>query len=165
MRRVVTVVVAVCLVAAGACSDDIDQGTGSADPARLRLPQQIAGLRVVREDIESSLKGIDRPYVDTVAVFSLREDELLRASLQVSRFNAAASPEDPKFTDSIVATIGGSSPERFRVSDKDVFATSASDQVVFTWFDGDGMFVLAVQQEFEFPRTLLRRVLNSELKA
>jgi len=165
VRRVVTVVVAACLVAAGACSDDIDQGAGNADPARLRLPQQIAGLQVVREDIKSNLKGIDRPYVDTVAVFSLREDELLRASLQVSRFNAAARPEDRKFTDSIAATIGGASPEKFRVSDKDVFTTAASDQVVFTWFGGDGMFVLAVQQDFEFPRTLLRRVLNSELKA
>lgn len=159
------VVVAACLFASGACSDGIEQESDGTDPARLRLPQQIAGLRVVREDIKAKLKGIDRPYVDTVAVFSLREDELLRASLQVNRFNAAADPKDRKFTDSIVATIGGSAPEKFRVSDKDVFATSASDQVVFTWFDDDGMFVLAVQQDFEFPRTLLRRVLTSELTA
>ncbi|MEX2537789.1 MAG: hypothetical protein WD646_03960 [Actinomycetota bacterium] len=164
MRKVAGLAVAACLLVAGACSNDVEQAS-TVDRARLRLPQQIAGLRVVREDIKSKLEGIDRPYVDTVAVFSLRDEELLRASLQVNRFNGAANPEDRKFTDSIVSTIGGSSPQKFRVSDKDVFATAASDQVVFTWFHSDGMFVLAIQRDFEFPRTLLRRVLKSELSA
>jgi hypothetical protein len=165
VSRAVPLVVAACLFVAGACGNGSVEDSGTADQARLRIPQQIAGLRVVPEDIGGKLKGIDKPYVDTVAVFSLREDELLRASLQVSRFNAAARPEDRKFTGSIVSTIGGTEPEKFRVADEDVYTTAASDQVVFTWFKDDGMFVLAVQKDFEFPRTLLRRLLKSELAA
>jgi hypothetical protein len=156
---------AIIVLAATGCGGESEDAGAATDPARLSLPEQIVGLRVVPEDVKSELKGIERPFVDTVAVFSLREDDLLRASLQVSRFNSAARPEDPEFTRSIAGTIGGSSPLEFRVGGKDVFATAASDQVVFTWFEGEGMFVLAVQQDFEFPRSLLRRLLDSEVKA
>jgi hypothetical protein len=44
-----------------------------------------------------------------------------------------------------------------------VFATTAAEQTVFVWFDEEGMFVLSVQKDFKFPRTLLRRMIDLEL--
>ncbi len=155
---------AACILVAIGCGSGSPSGA-AVDPARIRLPDQIAGLRVVPESVKGELKGIDKPFVDTVAVFSLREDELLRASLQVSRFNAAAEPDDPEFTRSIAASIGGSAPREYRVGSEDVFATAASDQIIFTWFRDNGMFVLAVQKDFKFPRTLLRRLLATGVTA
>ena len=164
MKSLLAVVGAACLLAAGACgSGGVDDANAAADPARLSLPQQVLGLVVTPEDIQGQLEEIERPYVDSVAVFSLREEDLLRASLQVARFNRAARPEDSSFRQSIVSTIGGSAPQEYRVGDGPVYATTASDQIVFTWFEDDGMFVLGVQKDFEFPRTLLRRLIESDL--
>jgi hypothetical protein len=118
---------------------------------------------VQQEDIASKLTGITRPYVDAVAVFSLRDGDLLRASLQVSRFNRLAKPGSSAFVGSIVNEIGGSAYQVYHVRDTDVYATTASDQVVFVWFRHRGMFVLAIQKQFSFPRTLLRRLLQSDV--
>ncbi len=163
MRIALAALAATYLLGAVACSGGADEADAETEAARLRLPQQIVGLQVGAEKVGAGLKKVDRPYVDTVAVFSLREDDLLRASLQVDRFNRAARPGDRDFQQTIVGTIGGSSPVRLRVSDEEVFATTASDQTVFTWFDGGGMLVLAVQKDFAFPRTLLRRMVDLDL--
>jgi hypothetical protein len=134
-----------------------------AGPAQASLPQQILGLRVQPENVASQLKDIKRPYVDAVAVYSLRDGDLLKASLQISRFNGAARPKDPDFIGSIISTIGGSASQAYRVGDQTVYATTGSDQVIFTWFKGDGMFVLAIQKNFPFPRTLLRRLVSRDI--
>ncbi len=160
MRRVLVAGALLALAAVG-CGGGGVEDTAAAGPAQANLPQQILGLRVKPEDISNNLKAIKRPYVDSVAVFSLRDGDLLRASLQVSRFNGAARPKDPDFIGTIVSTIGGAAQESIRVSNETVYATTASDQIVFTWFRGHGMFVLAVQRQYEFPRTLLRRLIDS----
>lgn len=146
-----------------ACAGGAEEIAPETAAARLNVPQQLVGLKVAAERIGKGLDAVDRPYVDTVAVFSLREDELLRANLQVNRFNRAARPEDRSFRETIVATIGGTTPLALRVDDKLVYTTSSGKQTVFTWFTGKAMFVLAVQQEFPFPRTLLRRVIGLDL--
>jgi hypothetical protein len=146
-----------------ACSGDAEEVAPETAAARLNVPQQLVGLRISAEKIGPGLSKVDRPYVDTVAVFSLREEDLLRASLQISRFNGAARPDDRSFRESIVSTIGGATALSLRVANTLVYTTRSSDQSIFTWFDGDGMFVLAVQREFRFPRTLLRRMIELEL--
>ncbi len=163
MRYVLATLVVGVLLGTTACTSKVDDANADAGPASIRLPQQIVGLQVGAEKVGSGLKQVVRPYVDSVSVFSLREKELLRASLQVNRFNRAARPQDSDFRESIVSTIGGTSPLDLRVDDEQVFATTASDQSVYVWFEGDGMFVLAVQKDFPFPRTLLRRMVELDL--
>ena len=163
MRPVLAAFAAMCVLGGWSCAGGAEEADAEREAARLRLPQQIVGLQVGAEKLGTGLEKIDRPYVDTVALFSLREEELLKASLQVNRFNRAARPGDRDFQQTIVGTIGGSSPSRVRVGEEEVYATTASDQDVFTWFDGDGMFVLAVQKDFAFPRTLLRRIVELDL--
>ncbi len=165
MRIVLAASAAACLLFVVGCNEPAEDANAETDPVRLQIPQQLVGLKVGPEKVGESLKKIARPNVDTVAVFSMREDELLRASLQVNRFNRAARPDDREFREGIIGTMGASTPLALRVGDKTVFATTASEQTVFVWFDEGGMFVLTVQKEFEFPRTLLRRTLELDLSA
>ena len=165
MTRGVSVAVACVAVLGAACTGDVAaEFGGGARPAVLELPAQLVGLSVVPEDVGSNLETIDRPYVDSVAVFSMRDGDLLKATLQVARFNRLARPGDASFRNSIVSTIGGRRPVAFRVADTIVHSTAASEQNLFAWFAEDGFFVLSVQKDFEFPRTLLRRLVELNLE-
>jgi len=119
---------------------------------------------VEQEDVGEELDDVERPYVDSVAVFSLREaDDLLQATLQVSRFNSRARPDDAGFRGSIVSTVGSTRPREIVVGGRTVSVTSASSQDVFVWFTETGLFVLSISKDFPFPRTLLRGALGLEL--
>jgi len=164
LRRVVLAGAFLALATIACGSGGVKDASGDNNaPALAQLPQQVLGLRVKPEDISSKLKSVKRPYVDAVAVYSLRDGDLLKASLQLNRFNSAARPHDQNFIGTIVSTIGGAAAQQYRMGNEDVYATTATDQVIFTWFKGKGMFVLAVQKSFPFPRTLLRRLIDSGL--
>lgn len=146
-----------------ACGGGGVSQAGTDDPGSLRLPTQVVGLRVQQEDVQPQLEEVERPYVDSVAVFSLREEDLLRATLQVAHFNRLARPGDEQFRGDVLSTIGGQEPVEFTVEDTTVTATGNTDQDIFAWFEGDRMFILSVARDFEFPRTLLRRILELDL--
>lgn len=153
------------LLSLTACGGGGIETADADDGASLRLPSQIVGLRVQPESIDpEDLEQIDRPYVDSVAVFSMREDDLLRATIQIARFNRAARPDDETFQASIIGLLGGQRSFELLVGDTVVNTTTGTSQNIFSWFAGRGMFVLAVQQDYEFPRTLLRRLIDLELE-
>ncbi|MEO7804904.1 MAG: hypothetical protein ABIS18_11530 [Actinomycetota bacterium] len=108
-------------------------------------------------------KEIKRSYTDTVGLFSFRDKDLLRASLQVSRLNSLARPNSTRFRKSVIELVGGSTPLRIRAEEVDVYTTSGNKQNIFIWFRGKGMFVLSVHQDYEFPRTLMRKLLLLEI--
>lgn len=135
-------------------------GTGDITAPRIRIPGQILGLTVHPEDVSAQVKTVDRPYVDSVGMFSLREGDLLRATFQVARFNGLARPEEKSFRGEIIGLVGSSEPQEIRVNDTIVYSTAGNQQQVYLWFKGNGYFVLSVHQDFEFPRTLLRRVVS-----
>jgi hypothetical protein len=165
MRRSALVFAALPLVLASAgCANEAISSPGTAEPAVLELPNQIVGLKVVQENVRASLKDVRRPYVDSVAVFSMREGDLLRATMEVGRFNSLARPKDSKFRGSIVSVVGGAKPVGIRVGEQDVFATTGTKQNIYTWFSDRGFFILGVQEDFPFPRTLLRRLIDLELE-
>jgi hypothetical protein len=154
------------LLLLGACaSGDVEVSDNNATAASLRLPQQIVGLRLVPETIKAAtLEKIDRPYIDNLAVFSLRDGKLLKATLQVARFNRLARPDDASFRGEIIGVLGGQRPFEITIGDKTVNATTGTGQSIFSWFGGRGMFVLSVQQDYPFPRTLLRRLVERDLE-
>jgi len=156
------------LLLAAACGDSggsIESSTGSkASPGRLRIPTQIVGLKVTPEKIPNGIEEIDRPYIDSIGLFSLREGDLLRATLQVTRFNRAARPKSDQFRKSIIGLLGSSKPDELKLGEETVFSTAGNQQNIFVWFEGKGAFVLSIHQDFEFPRTLLRRTLALNLQ-
>lgn len=146
------------------CSSNDIEASEPTTAASLNLPAQIVGLKLVAESLdEEDLDKIDRPYIDNLAVFSLREGKLLRATLQVARFNRAARPEDSSFRGQIIGVLGGQRPYEMLVDDTQVHATAGTGQNIFAWFGGRGMFILSVQRDYPFPRTLLRRMIERDL--
>jgi hypothetical protein len=154
----------VLLALTTACSSGVRVITGGGDVQSpvIAIPTQILGLKTAQEDVSKKLTDIRRPYLDAVAVFSLREDELLRATLQLSRFNRLARPGSDRFRASVIGLLGSSRPLALRVGDTTVYSTSGNKQNVFVWFAGRGFYVLSVHQDYNFPRTLLRKVIDQK---
>lgn len=139
-------------------------GAGEVTAPRIQIPDQILGLKVAPEDVSEQVQEVERPYLDAVAMFSLREEDLLRATLQVSRFNRLGRPQSHSFRRQVTAQMGGSVTEELRVEDTVVYTTTGAQQKVYAWIEERGFFVLSVHEDFEFPRTLLRRVVNLNIE-
>lgn len=153
--------VALIVILAG-CNRAVAERAEAQQP-QLVLPSQILGLKVTLEDVSNRLQEVDRPYFDSMGIFSLREGELLRASFQVARFNALARPKSARFRQEVIQRIGSRTPQPIRVGKATVNATTGNKQNLFVWFRGRGLFVLVTHQDYPFPRTLLRRILALDL--
>lgn len=131
-----------------------------------RLPEQILGLRVVEENVASEIRGVSGTFVDSLGLFSFREeDDLLRATIQIGRFNDVAEPQRQRFRNAIVAQLGATVPTQLKVGDHIVYLTTGSEQSIFSWFDDEGFYVLSVRSDYGFPRSLLRRLVETQLLA
>ena len=164
MRRPIVAAFAL-LLSAAACGGGTQASTASTPvKASVNLPSKVLGLRVVREDVSSEVKGVTATYLDSIGLFSFREkSNLLRATLQVGRFNKVASPQQSKFRDAIIGQLGSTVPIRLRVGNSDVWLSSGSDQSVFSWFSGNAFYVLSVRSDYPFQRTLLRELMDAEV--
>ncbi|HVL82218.1 MAG TPA: hypothetical protein VM840_11585 [Actinomycetota bacterium] len=166
-NRVAALVAAGALLATGCTGDEPVRVLPGGGPVRapvINFPSQIVGLTVTPEDVSKVVEEVRRPYVDSLAVFSLREEELLRATLQISRFNRLAKPREGRFRGSILQLLGSSRPLELRVGDQVVYSTSGNRQDQYIWFTDEGFFVLSVHQDYSFPRTLLRRVVEQDIQ-
>ena len=123
------------------------------------IPSQLLGLRVELADISELVGDLENAHVDSVALFTMREGDLLRATLQVSRFEPG-SPAGPGFRRQVVEQLGTRTPIELNVAGTNVFSTGGTQQSVYVWFDNGKMIILSIQQDFEFPRLLLRRALE-----
>lgn len=164
-RALASLVVVAALL--GACGGD-DGGDDDRSLSQLDadlVPTQIADLVVEREDLEETLSGIDRPYVDGAALYTLRRDDELMATLQVARFADDAPKGESEFEGSILAQLGASTPEQFRMGEQEVHLTTGQSQRVAIWFDGPWFYILSTRDSYETPRELLRATLDLELQA
>lgn len=150
------------LVGCGGGTAPVEAAAEEGGKLALTLPSQILGLKVTLEQPSKGLKDIERPYFDALALLSLRENDLLRASLEIGRFNSLARPGNAGFRNQILNKIGSKPPEPITVGRDTVYFTSGNRQSIFVWFEGRGLFVLIAHQDFLFPRTLLRRLIELE---
>ena len=160
----VFVVVAVALT--GACGSDDGasaEGVSGKDIKPLDeelLPGEILGLAVTREDVRDALTDAGSSYVEAAALFGFRRGDLLQATLQASRLAENARPESPEFRTAVVNQIGGVKAQQVRVGRHDVYLTRGSRQRIAVWFTDNELFILSTREDFDQPRTLLRRVLE-----
>lgn len=152
------------VLGAGCGSETTTRAAADRGSLNLTLPSQVLGLKVQQEQLSQDLEDVDRPYFDALALFSLRENDLLRASLEVGRFNSLARPNSQSFRNQLLGKIGSREPRSMRVGGKTIYVTAGNQQAIFVWFDGDGVFVMITHQDFAFPRTLLRRILDLDLE-
>lgn len=165
-RRLAALALALPLLAgAGACGGDKDVGaTGNAiqtldSPG---VPTEILGLTVTKENIGEALTEVDRAYLGAFALYSMRTGDLLEATLQISRFTPDTDLDDD-FRARLVQQVGSAQAEEFKMGEHTVYLTRATKQQIALWFRDRDMFVLAIRDDFELPRTLLRNAL--EIKA
>ena len=124
VRRLLLLVAVIPALAFGACSSD-DEPTVAARtvPAKVNLPRKVLGLEVVEENVKTNITSIKASYLQSLGLFSFREgktkgDELLRATLQVGRFNDVAEQDKERFRNAIVGNLGSTVPVELRVGNR-----------------------------------------------
>lgn len=163
-------VVALLAGSVAACGDGenaaLAQATSAKDIEQLDpalLPGEILGLKVAREDMTDALKQARRSYVDAVGLWSLRREELVTATLQVSRFNENADYKNSEFRQQVVQQLGGTAPQEVVIGDERVNLSRSTKQTLAIWFRDDHFVVLAVRDDFEHSRALIREALELEV--
>lgn len=168
VRRLAAAGSIVLAALASACSSDTDaspQTVRAPVEAEVALPSQILGLKVVRENVKANLSNVQQTYLQSVGLFSFREgDDLLRATIQVGRFNDVADQDKARFRDGIIGQLGSTVPVKLRIDERTVYLSTGSDTNIFSWFDDVGFYVLSIRSDYAFPRTLLRKLLDMELQ-
>jgi hypothetical protein len=120
------------------------------------VPGVLHDLKVKREDLDDVLDDAKRPYLDGMALFSLRDGDRLMATLQIGHFAPDAKWKTSRFRSSLLATIGGGNPRRLRMDDQSVYLTSGDRQALAVWFEDQHLFILSTREDYDFPRGLLR---------
>jgi hypothetical protein len=160
MRRVMLLLVVLSLAACGRTDDDVATIVQLGSDA---LPTRIHGLTVEHEDVEERIAGVNRTYIESTGLYTLREGKKLQGTLQVSRFNDDVDPTDERFRLSLVNQIGSTEPKAFRMGDHVVYLTASKRQAVAVFFTGTAFGVLSTLETYEESRALLRDVLELEL--
>jgi hypothetical protein len=162
--RVVTIAALALAVAAvgGACGSG---GTPNGQATEVKalqgvaVPDPLLDLATKNEDV-SVVAGTKRPFVEAVGLYSLRRDDLLQATLQISRFTKQSKATSGKFRNSVVTQIGSTTPHRFRMGSETVYLTTGRRQSVAVWWKNRYLFVLSTRDDYETPRALLRSALE-----
>jgi hypothetical protein len=148
-----------------ACGQDEVEGTAGKQIKQLPadvVPGELLGLPLAQEDMSATVARAEDAFVESVGLYSMRRDDLLQATLQVSKFRSNAPVETSKFRSSLVNQIGGTRVQRFRMGDDVVYRTTGRKQTISMWFHGRYLFVLSARETFESPRSLLREALEIE---
>jgi predicted small secreted protein len=165
MRRTAARAAALLLVAASltACGGGKVQGTLGRNVKQLDSPApapEILGLKAQSEDVSKLISTVSDLYVNAVSIYSLRKDDVVQATLQISRFNAKARPNDPEFRKTLVTNLGGSEGTPTTVGKDTVFITQGTRQRVAVWFRAKTVFILTTRDDYDMPRALLRESLQ-----
>lgn len=166
LRPLVSVVV--LALAGAACGGGGGSGDATPEISELPsdlLPSEVLGLQVAREDLQATVRGIEEipnSYLDAVGMFSLRRDQLLQATLQVSRFTDEAHWDGEDFRRSVADQIldPGAELPAFRMGDHTVYQASGLRQTRSVWFEGPYLLVLSTTVDYEQPRALLRELVG-----
>jgi hypothetical protein len=167
LRVAFSVAVLAVSLLAGACGTASARGTSAKDIKQLPkdlLTGTYQGLTPEREDVSGALGDQQaNAYVEAVGLYSLRHNDLLEATLQISKLTKSARVKDPDFQQQMVSQIGGTAVQGFVMSGRRVYRSSARKQSLSSWFSGNYLLVLSVRDTYPYPRSLLRTLL-SEVK-
>lgn len=167
MRRLVGLALVLAMLggACGGSEDVVTEAGGPVEPLDdIVLPTELTGLTVEREKVEDALENFRPSYVDGAALYSLRtpdEKELVQATLQIARFRDEERNRSQAFRQSILTQFGSTRPRATRMDDTVVYRTTQTKQTVAIWFDDLDWYLLAIRDEFDRPRTLMRETLEA----
>ena len=161
MRRFLCLLLtAAAVFGAGACGgDDKKASPKLKEITAASMPTELLGMPVQAEPSADLIKGDRQAFIDEIGLFSMRKDDLLQATLQISKFSPDANVDDRKFRDALATQISSAEPQILRMGEHQIYMSASAKQSLVVWFKDRTMFVLAVRQEFEQPRALLREAL------
>ncbi len=155
-------VAALLLAACGGAPQAAVPGASPPAVPQDAVPQTVLGLRAAAEDVTKQFaEARDRAFVTDVRLWSLREGERLRATVQVARFAPDAQPEDRDFQRAMIAQLGGSAPRARMVGGQLVYVASGNQQTLFVWFQPMHFVLLGVAADYTRPRALLRALIET----
>lgn len=161
LRRALAVTALAVLVAPACGESKRDVEANLQEIPATHMPPALLGMKLEPEKAAELVKsGGKQPYVKEIGLFALRREELLQATLQVSRFTAEARVDDPQFRATLAQQVSASEPQVLRMGQHQVYMSAGQKQSLVVWFKEHTMFVLAIRQEFEQPRALLREALE-----
>jgi hypothetical protein len=164
LQRAVGFVAVAAMVFGAGCGTIDTKGTSAADIKQLpenELSGTYLGLQARREDIGGSLSNQEaNAYIDAIGLYSLRNNQRLEATLQISKLSGKARPKDQKFQQLVANQIGGTKVQAFVMDGKHVYRSSQRKQSLTSWFRGDYFMILSVRDTYKSPRTLLRVLLE-----
>lgn len=158
-RRSLVFVVVVGLAGCGG-SDDAGPPPRRIAALDADVPGRILGLEVRREDVTKALEQFKPAYVEAAALYSLRSEELVQATLQIARVAADLEHDPAAFRRAVVDQVGSSAPRATVMGERTVYRTTGTKQSVAVWFEGRTMYLLAVRDDFGKPRTLIRTIVD-----
>lgn len=123
------------------------------------VPDEVLGLKVSKEET-SAVQGAKSAFVDSIGLYSLRSDDLLQATLQVSRFTKDAKVKSESFRTGVVQQIGSSTPQAVQMDGTTIYLTTGKRQTVAVWFQGRYLYILGTREEYATPRALLRELVT-----
>ncbi len=167
-RSVLRVFLCVLLIlSSGACArpEIVDAGVPGKSIEALDssfFPPEIQGLRTAAEDVAATIKESNQAYVEAVGLYSLREGDLLMATVQVSRFSKDAPLNSSRFTRTIVEQAAATQPKEVILDETSVYLARGTRQKSAIWFQDEHFYVLSIRDDFEQPRSLVRSILRLE---
>jgi hypothetical protein len=127
------------------------------------MPTELLDLSVTAEDAGPTLARADNTYVKAAGLYSMRKEDVVQGTLEILSFNDKARLDDPKFRSEMVGQIGGATPEIARLGTDRVYFVRGIKQKISVWFRGRTLLILAVREDYDHPRDLLRAALELDL--
>jgi hypothetical protein len=155
-------VAAVCAVGAlglAACGSPAAGGVSghAIEPvAASAVPKTLGELEVHAEDVKDTVAQAQNSYADQLSLYSLRKNNLVYATLEISRLTGKFDVKSDKQRALLADKIGGAKSEPHRIGPTVVYLTSGLRQRISVWFTGRHLFVLSTREDYDKPRTLLR---------
>lgn len=125
------------------------------------MPSDLGGLAAREEDVSGPIdKAGSRSYLAGLRLWSLREGERVRATVQVARFAPDADTAGRGFRDQVAAQVGATPPRLRRIGDQEVYVVAADRQTFYCWFRGLHFVLLAIPSDTPDSRALARTVVE-----
>ena len=159
----VTGAIAVALVAGACGGPKAPEGVPGSKIAALpatTLPSSILDLSISSEDFSGTASKAANTYVKEAGLYSMRQGDLVQATLEVLKFNGQARLDDPKFRTEVIGQIGGATPQIAQLGSDRVYFVSGIKQKISVWYRGRTLLVLSVRDDYERPRDLVRAALG-----
>jgi len=147
------------LIAPPATANSRSTPSGSNAAGKVRadaVPPSLLGLASKPEDVSRPMKQAGaKAYVSDIRLWSLREGDRLRATVEVGRFSADA-PDSASFRAHVAEQVGSAAARPRRIGQQFVYVSAGNRQVFYLWYRGQSFVLLGVPADAGIGRSLLR---------